>query len=386
MKPQHTQGSAAIAVIWIDWYSYHIARFRALAEHVQLAGKVSGIEMVGGAGVHGKMQFRDNDRSGLSVTTLFPEGSWNGSSKRKIAVAVWKKLNEVNPEAVLVPGYYNLPALVAAFWGRARGRRTVLMTESTEQDHQRQNWKERFKGILLRSLFDWAIAGGKPHIRYLKKLNFSPQRIARHYDVVDNTLFAERSSKARLTETRSKYGLPENYFVYVGRLAAEKNVDGLLLAFSEYVHAGGTYSLVIVGDGPDSQSLQQQAKTLNIESLVHFVGFKTTQEVIPYYAFAKYFVLPSTREPWGLVVNEAMACGLPVIVSDRCGCVEDLVQDGVNGWTFDPYQKSQLVECLQKADHLPAAKKDSFVKSSLEIIGCYSPENWANEVVRVLAA
>jgi 1,2-diacylglycerol 3-alpha-glucosyltransferase len=375
-----------VVVIWIDWYAYHIARFQALAEHKHLRGRMTGIELVGGAGVHQGFVFREKASETLPVITLAPEASWNDAGQRKLAVAVWRKLQELKPSAVLVPGYYTAPALAAALWCKLHGKRSVLMTESTQADHQRSGWKEKLKSLLLRSLFDWAVAGGKAHIRYLQALDFPMERVGRNYDVVDNSFFAGRTDMLRRTSSRKESDLPEHYFLYVGRLAAEKNVDGLLQEFATYRNNGGTWHLVLAGDGPQRQQLMSLTEKLKLSADIHFAGHKDSAGLIPYYAFAGCFVLPSSREPWGLVVNEAMAAGLPVIVSDRCGCVEDLVHHERNGYTFQPNVTGDLQSCLTRFSSLDESQRSMMGKVSREIVQNYSPQTWADEVARIVAA
>jgi glycosyltransferase involved in cell wall biosynthesis len=103
---------------------------------------------------------------------------------------------------------------------------------------------------------------------------------------------------------------------------------------------------VLLGDGPLRETLNAQLSTLNLHSHVHLPGFKQYDELPVYYALANAFVHPSTSEQWGLVVNEAIASGLPVIVSERCGCVPDLVRD--NGVNFDPMDEHELASRLFK--------------------------------------
>lgn len=372
-----------VVVIWIDWYPYHVARFRALAEHRSLRGRMTGIELVGGAGVHRGFVFREKDGHGLPVVTLAPEASWSEAGQRRLAVAIWKKLEELNPSVVLVPGYYTAPALAAALWSKLRGRRSVLMTESTQADHRRTGWKEKTKSLLLRGLFDWAVAGGDAHIRYLHALDFPPERIARNYDVVDNGFFAEGATRLRGAQRHKD----APYFLYVGRLAPEKNVDGLIRAYADYRARGGTWGLTLAGDGPERPALEALATSCGVRDHVRFDGHKTSAELLPSYAFAGCFVLPSTREPWGLVVNEAMAAGLPVIVSERCGCAENLVRDGVNGWTFNPAREGDLADKLVAVGHkASAAELRAMGRQSEEIVARYSPQSWADEVARIVAA
>ena len=108
-------------------------------------------------------------------------------------------------------------------------------------------------------------------------------------------------------------------------------------------------------------------------------GFKQYEELPSYYAAAGAFIHASTTEQWGLVVNEAMASGLPVLVSNRCGCASDLVQDGVNGWTFDPTDEEQLAELMLKISSDEALRSEMGRKSQ-EIIANWGPERFASGI------
>ncbi|MDQ2711846.1 MAG: glycosyltransferase family 4 protein, partial [Acidobacteriota bacterium] len=287
------------------------------------------------------------------------------------------------PQVVLVPGYYTAPGLAAALWGKLKGRRTVLMTESTEGDHKRAPLRETFKTFLLQSLFDWAVAGGTAHRRYLQRLGFRSDRIAGFYDVVDNDFFRERSEAIRKHSDPADFDLPEQYFLYVGRLAEEKNLCGLLRSYFEYRHAGGKWSLVLVGDGPERNALEELAASSPFGADIHFEGLRGTAELPQYYAFAGCFVLPSLREPWGLVANEAMAAGLPLIVSSRCGCAEDLLEEGVNGCSFDPAYPADLTACLTALSALDPESLADMGRRSQNIIARFSPAAWASEIARI---
>jgi 1,2-diacylglycerol 3-alpha-glucosyltransferase len=375
-----------VVVIWIDWYAYHVSRFRALIDNELLKRDVTGIEMVGGCGVHTGLRFRDDDRLGLPIASLIPSGNWNEVRQLTLARALWRKLNELRPSSVLVPGWYTIPALAAALWAKLHRKRSILMSETTREDYTRVWWKEIPKRVLINSLFDYGIAGGKPHRRYLMQLGFPQDRIGLFYDVVDNAFYHEATERTRSSATRDEIDLPKNYFLYVGRFAPEKNLRTLIGAFAAYRQCGGTWSLVLVGDGPDREDLIRLTQASAIQEYVLFTGLKTTKETIPFYAFARCFVLPSVREPWGLVVNEAMASGLPVIVSSNCGCAEDLVESGGNGFLFDPLREDELTDRMVAISESRSSVVDAMGRRSIEIIAGFSPQHWAAEVARVVTA
>jgi 1,2-diacylglycerol 3-alpha-glucosyltransferase len=289
----------------------------------------------------------------------------------------------MNPEAVLVPGYATLPALTAAVWARVHGRKSILMTESTAHDHARSGWKEAIKVVLLRLLFDSAVAGGNAHIRYLERLRFGSKRVALYYDVVDNLCFSKLTAELR-KESSERFGLPSSpYFLYVGRLAPEKNVACLVSAWEGYRAIGGSWPLVLVGDGSSLKELRRMAEGSAHGHHIHFAGHKNASDLPPYYSFAGCFVLPSAREPWGLVVNEAMASGLPVLVSSLCGCAEDLVQEGRNGFTFAPNPIDLTARLIDIAG-ISETQRRAMGVCSQQIIASYSPHNFGMQVQLLL--
>ncbi len=378
-------GRCRVVVIWIDWYAYHVARFRGLASHPSLAGSVAGIELVGGIGVHAGLRFREELPGGLAVETLFPGENWQDAGQLRVAQRLWQRLDALDPEIVLVPGYYTLPGVAAAVWARVHGRSSVLMTESTQQDLRRNGLKELAKGWLIRLLFGWAVVGGRRHAAYLAALGFPASRVVHSYDVVDNDgLYHQAEALRRHAGPGSDR--PGHSFLYVGRLALEKNLPALIAAYSAYRASGGSWSLVLVGDGPERAALESQAAQTGFATSIHFAGHKSSSELPAYYAAAGCFVLPSTREPWGLVVNEAMACGLPVIVSSRCGCADDLVIDGSNGLLFDPLgdrSGSELLAALRTVETLSPEAWARMSAASLAQIAHYAPEHFGEQIAGI---
>jgi len=369
--------SGKTVLCWINLGPYHIARATALAAETDLT-------VIEFAAVQ-KLYGWTIDRSKLpfGIVTL-SNGTWEEQSIPALAKACWKNLERIRPNQLVIPGYANPIALVIALWGCFRRVPRILMTESTAIDRRRHAWKEKLKSVLINALYDGVSFGGKPQLRYLEQLRFPAAKTAPFYNVVDNKFFSTSAECVRATRQPSDFSLPSRYFLYVGRLAPEKNVATLLRAFAAYRQAGGTFDLVLAGDGPLRDSLPALAHELAVDANCHFVGNKTSLELPPYYAFATAFVLPSTSEPWGLVVNEAMAAGLPVFISNRCGCAEDLVSEGENGYLFDPEKEDQIAVCMSRIESLPAAQLSQMKQSSLRRVQTYSPENWATHLADLI--
>jgi len=140
------------------------------------------------------------------------------------------------------------------------------------------------------------------------------------------------------------------------------------------------WDLVLLGDGPLRESLNSQLLTLNLHRHVHLPGFKQYDELPVYYALAKAFVHVSRTEQWGLVVNEATASGLPVIVSSRCGCVPELVRD--NGFTFDPMNQHQLASRLFEMASSSQDERERLEHASLRIATNLGPNRFGEGLKR----
>ena len=366
-----TADSPTVALLFANFGFYHLARFSAL----NAVCAVCAIEFAGNQKLYGWQ----TNRGAASVVTLH-EGALEEMSAADMSrslVVLWRKLQELRPLYLFIPGYSDPRCYVAALWALMHGARSILMYESTELDKPRTVFKELIKGVIIRFLFFAAFVGGKRSADYLQKLGFPLDKMRSKYDVVDNEFFGRGAELCRATSSRSKWNLPSNFFLFVGRLAPEKNGVGLLKAFREYRNFGGTWDLVLVGRGPVLDELLNLRDSLHLEETVHFAGFKNGEELFPYYAFAGCFVLPSTSEPWGLVVNEAMASGLPVLTSSGCGCAPDLVQEGVNGFTFPADRARELAELLIRISEMPSSSRQAMGLASRRIIAEYSPTDWA---------
>src|SRR5262249_27569296 len=152
--------------------------------------------------------------------------------------------------------------------------------------------------------------------------------------------------------TEGRHGLPERrFFLTVSRFAPEKNLSRLVRAFALYRRStpdASAWDLVLCGDGPDADPVAQAIRDSGLAHSIQRPGFLQAGELTRWYAFASAFVHPSLMEPWGLVVNEAAACGLPLLVSERAGCSPTLVPDppGTTGRTFDPRDEEAMAASL----------------------------------------
>jgi glycosyltransferase involved in cell wall biosynthesis len=350
---------------------YHFARAKAAggimettAVEIFKSDEIYGWDLVPGTDGFNRVTLFDNDSQ--------PTG--------KLIDRLHKVLDDYSPAAVAIPGWADAVALGALQWCVAHRVPAIVMSETTEWDGRRTWLKEWLKRRILR-LCAAGLVGGKPHADYLSRLGMKPDGIFLGYDAVDNHYFTVRAEnfKNQILDTRVKYGLPEKYFLASARFVQKKNLLNLVRAFAKYrslVAKTDLWSLVLLGDGPLRSDLVRLVSELGLQSCVLLPGFKQYDELPAYYALAGAFVHASTVEQWGLVVNEAMASGLPVLVSNRCGCAKDLVQEDINGFTFDPNNIDQLSELMVKisVDDFPLGV---YGAASSRIIAGWSPDRFA---------
>jgi 1,2-diacylglycerol 3-alpha-glucosyltransferase len=332
--------------------------------------------------------------------TLFDDGSDGRSPKRALLRhRMAKALREVDPAAAMIPGWGTPASLIALEWCLRNQRPAVVMSESNAFDEKRYALAESIKRIVV-SLFSAGLAGGQLQMEYLIVLGLPRDRILTGYDVVDNEYFWQKAEEARsqVSELRRKYGLPENYFLASARFVPKKNLPTLIRAYARYRELAGNrddgqqardnepWDLVLLGDGPLKADLCRLSSDLRLHYHLHLPGFVQYRELPAYYALADVFVHASTTEQWGLVVNEAMATGLPVIVSNRCGCVPELVAEGKNGFTFDPGSEENLAQLMLDMCRLSNQRLEEMRKESRRIIDGFTPARFATGVERAIHA
>jgi glycosyltransferase involved in cell wall biosynthesis len=243
---------------------------------------------------------------------------------------------------------------------------------------------EFLKKEFLSRCSGFVVPGQSAH-EYLSAHRIKEGVIFTALNAVDNDLFASAAAVARenAATRRPELGLPERYFLFVGRLVPEKGVFDLLSAYAKLSpNVRRQIGLVFVGDGVSRRQLEDQAASIS-PGIIKSAGFAQREQLAAYYALAQALVLPTYTDPWGLVVNEAMACGLPVIVSRVAGCAADLVKEDWNGLLIPPGDVQSLTAALESL----ATRQDLQTMmgvNSVQHIAHYSPEAWSLGIARAI--
>lgn len=369
--------------VWLANHVTHYHRARADAFAQVWPGRFTILELSNAD----ELPVLRSDVSGIAnVETLFPRKALGEMGQADLKKAVTQYLETAAPGACCLNGWA-LPGTAAMLdWAIEHGVPCVVMSDSNQQDYKR-NWlaeqvKKKFVGQCSA-----ALVGGDWSRRYLVELGMERASIFDGYDVVDNEHFRTGAEAARENagHFRQQLAVPEEYFLACARFEPKKNLHRLIDAYALYTRAAeaGAWKLVIAGDGPSRPELEAYTRNLGVEDGVVFVGLKTYLELPGIYGLAKAFVHTSTTEQWGLVVNEAMAAGLPVLVSERCGCTAELVRDGENGFTFSPWDVKQIAEKM-RAIHRDPPLRERMGRRSAEMIAEWGPERFAQNLTRAV--
>lgn len=260
-------------------------------------------------------------------------------------------------DALWVHGYASVNALQGVLAANALGIPVLLRAESWLADRARSPWTLAAKPLFFRLLGSGIAAVlpiGTVNSDYWTHYFGSrvPQFLMPY--AVDNDYFARLAEAAapQERELRTELGLAPDrpVILFASKLQTRKHADHLLEAYRSFIASRSPLDrpyLVIVGDGEQRATLEARTRELGLDE-VRFAGFRNQSELPRFFHLADVFVLPSRHEPWGLIVNEAMAAGCPVIVSTDVGSHADLVTDGIEGCVFPVGNIAALTDALHR--------------------------------------
>jgi glycosyltransferase involved in cell wall biosynthesis len=315
---------------------------------------------------------------------LLFDGMLEDVPKLMIFKSILKEINDFKPEIVNINGFFTWYHILTAFYCKLKGIKIILSNDSTANDNPKVWWKSLLKRAMIR-ISDGYYCFGTKSAEYLSTFGADDTKfLSKKGAVVNNDFISESFQKAlpnrglNLEELGIKTA---KNFIFVGRFIDFKNLPLLISAFKEaQSKANNQWGLVFLGDGFLREILQKQIKNEAVQN-THFLGGKSWFEVPDYLALADVLVLPSKSEPWGLVVNEAMICGLPVVVSDRCGSAVDLVIEGKTGFSFPFDDEKNLAAILIKIMNEEIDLKQMGINAQ-EKIKEFSPQIAAEELIK----
>lgn len=309
---------------------------------------------------------------------LFPK-CYGDIPRRQLVLALTADLLRNRSDLVVLPGYHRVEYWALLMLCIVLRRKRAVFCDSTAQDREKDRWKEAAKAFFFRrchGIFCYGIRSKQ----YVAGYGVKEQRIFADCQAAALPLDYDAAAVQRHYEINPRDPKAPVKFLYVGRLSSEKGLYDLLGAFARVRQQMADARLDIVGPGALADDLQRRAGELGLESAVTFLGTKSPGDIGRLLLQSDAMVLPSHTEPWGLVVNEALSYGCPVVVSDICGCVPELVRDGVTGYSFPAGDVPALCTAMISAARL-SKERLAAAEQCLGVIGQYTPERAASEIL-----
>jgi 1,2-diacylglycerol 3-alpha-glucosyltransferase len=373
-----------IAIIWQRFLSYHIARLNHLWKKLsQLGCQLSAIEIASQDASYGFPEIAVLE-NGLKHICCFPKTSYHQLKANEIHSKVSGLLKELKPDVVFAPAT-PFPEGMAAYCYRIHsGNRAVMMDDAWDHTDRRGPLTKGAKRLISKNI-DAVFIPAPSHLSYYMEMGFPKGRVVFGVYAVDNDYFSKMADQIRGDESnlRALRNLPENYFLFVGRFLPRKGLETLVKAYEDYriKVKGESWGLVLVGTGSHLDTIQKLAKGI---PKVLFLGPQFGDDLCHYYALSNALIVPSVIDQWGLVVNEGIASGLPVIVSRGCGSAETLVREGENGWTFEPGDDEALTKLMIGASSLSSDALKEMGRRSQSIVSEWSLDRFADGVLRAI--
>ena len=341
---------------------YHNARFNYLTNNKKVI-----INVIETNSLSKKYLWDDKFQSKYNIFILNNK-SKKSSSTHELALQLKKVLYDNDPDIIFITGWYHKVHHYLLFKSYQKRIPLVLLSDSRFLDEKRFFFKEYIKKLLIKG-FSSAVVAGRQSKDYLVKLNFRRESIFTPINVVDNNYF--------LKSKDTKIIPFSNYFLCVARFIKKKNHKTLIEAFEIYKRNNGKLNLLMIGSGPEEQSIKKERNKSKFQKSIFIDSWKQISELPTYYKNSKAVILASSTDQWGLVVNEAMACGKPCLVSKNCGCYLDLIDNSKTGWGFDSNKPSELAALLHKVEALNYQELEELQRNVKSKISQYDLGNFS---------
>lgn len=364
-RPHSAESTYNLAIVAPTCFYYQVAMFRALAANPRIDLTVyfcseeasRGEDVIKKFGTQSTWGIEDELLQGYNHKFLRNYSPWPSYLKSVIGLmnfGIWREITKQRPDVVVLMSWMNPTwwlAILACLFTRTPF--LYLTDQNVQRDVAGPTWKRWVKGLVLgkvlfRLTAGFLCAGTANRLLYayygVPDRKLVPFAFSWGYDQL---LAIADEYCPRKKELRAELGIAQDSLVvlYCGRLSPEKGPMYVLEAFQKLDLPNKV--LLIVGDGRLRQAMQNYVADHEMDS-VHFFGFKDRKQIPIFYAVSDVLVLPSDQETWGIVVNEAMCFGLPVVVSDQVGAARDLVEPGINGFTFPKGDIRLLVDHLHR--------------------------------------
>jgi glycosyltransferase involved in cell wall biosynthesis len=323
----------ALIFVWEQFGAYHVDRLEAVATAAHSAYATIGVEFASRSRTYAWEPVESS--SAFVRHTLFPDEVFEDTSWVQ---RLWRLIHvcSIYPRAAIFVCHSERPEIiVGSILLRLLRHKVYALLETKFDDKQRDILWESLKHFAFR-VYHGGLLGGSRHAKYYQFLGFSPSSLHVGYDTVS----VERiRTLAGIEPGPGGYPFEDRHFTIVARFVEKKNLKLALEAYAIYCREtlqDRHRRLVLCGSGPLETELRRYVQSLGLGSdSVVFAGFLNAGDVAKCLGRSLALILPSREEQWGLVVNEALAVGVPILCSDHVGARDTLVRNAVNGYIFE---------------------------------------------------
>jgi glycosyltransferase involved in cell wall biosynthesis len=310
---------------------------------------------------------------------LLFHGNYDRGSRWRRVITVVRDVFKNPSDLVVIPGYHRVEYWAMLLVCILLRRKRAVFCDSTEFDRPQTGLKDFAKRLFFRRC-DGFFCYGVRSKEYLLRHGADESKIIYRYQAAALPHEYDPVEVLARYEAMPRPAAKMHRFTYVGRFSLEKGINDLLEAFVRVRSKITDARLDLVGAGPLCAELKARVAELNLGDVVTFLGTKNISEIAELFMESTALVLPSHSEPWGLVVNEALSYGCPVVASDVCGCVPDLVIDGVTGYSFEAGDVEALSQAMLSAVKMTEDRVE-VAKKCLAVISEYTPKRAALQIL-----
>ena len=333
-----------IAFVWDNFGPYTVDAVEAVAAATGGPSSVVGIELFAASGTY---EWGRWEGQGYSHVTLFPGDQRGRVGTIGIARQIVSVIRARGADTVFLCHYAEPHILLAALLLRALGKRVFVLSDSKFDDYPRYLRREIGKSLYMVP-YQGGIAASPRCADYMRFLGVDPAQIRLGYYGIDLNRIRHACD---LPPAPGGHPFRHRHFLSIARLVPKKNHAMMLDAYALYASRTALpRRLVLCGSGPLEAAIHEQIATHGIADLVDVLGNVPPAQIPGHVGRALALLLPSTEEQFGIVVVEAQAMGLPVILSDNCGSRDRQVQGGINGFVVEPDNPEGMATYMQWLD------------------------------------
>jgi glycosyltransferase involved in cell wall biosynthesis len=301
---------------------------------------------------------------------LFETQKFSELSTKIVSDKIMNRLDSINPDFIVCGPIAFTSGAIGMRWAYKRKKKVILFDDS-KHSHYKRSFLVNFIKLNLTNLAEAILVPSTEYDQEYSKWKIKKEKLYYGLNCIDNNYFSS---------FRSKNFLNSKKIICVARLVPIKNLENLLNCWKTIEKTHADYRLIIIGDGPELENLVKVKDGLQLKN-VKFLGNQSRRTIAKKLSESDAFILPSYLEGWAMVVNEAMAAGLPVILSDRINAGHTLLKDSVNGFSFNPYTPEEITTSILKYINLSIEEKNIMSQNAFSEITKYNYKFLGNQLL-----